>query len=185
MKKPYIILVKYNLRGKFMKKAILLICAMLTVPAAYAYIQEFTSSDIKTLQGTGYSQEALEIVDTARMLRQATDKDYVPYYSRKIYSDNPKLKIYQIVKRYFDPAQDEHVFGVREIHYNNGWFDLSPSYNEKVTPNDRYKRLTDEEIERLETAGKIIPGSGGVEEGPYRPTDQGVRKDSPNPDENL
>lgn len=146
-----------------MKKAILLLALLIMAPKAFAYVEEYTTSDIKTLTGAGYSQETLEVVDTARMLKQGTERDYVPFYKRNYYSSNPVLKWYQVAKRYIDPAQNEHVFGVREIRYQNGWFDFSPSYSELVTPNDRYQRLYDKDIERLETAGKIVKGSNGIE----------------------
>lgn len=149
-----------------MKKAALLLAVLLITSASYAYIEEFTTSDNKTLQGTGYSQESLKIIDTARMLKQGQERDYVPYYSRELYSKNPVRKWYQLAKRWFDPAQDEHVFGVREINYDNHFFNTQPNYNELQSPNDRYNRLMDKDIKRLETAGKVIKGSNGVEQKP-------------------
>ncbi|MCD8023970.1 MAG: hypothetical protein LUE64_00355 [Candidatus Gastranaerophilales bacterium] len=147
-----------------MKKAVLLIAALFIMQAGFAYVEEFTTSDIKTLQGKGYSQDILKIVDTSRMLSQEGDKDYVPFYSRKIYSDKPLIKWYQVAKRYFDPAQDENVFGVRELNYNNSYFEFSPSYSSRLSPNDKYMRLIESDKRRLETSGKTVPGSGGREQ---------------------
>lgn len=146
-----------------MKKAALILALLMITPASFAYIEEFTTSDNKTLQGTGYSQSTLEIIDTARMIKQGVERDYVPYYSRQYYSKTPVRKWYQVAKRYFDPAASEEVFGVRELHYQNTWFSFSPSYYEKETPNDRYQRLYDRDIKRLEVAGKTVKGSKGIE----------------------
>ena len=148
-----------------MKKAILLIAALLFVAqASHAYYQEFTTSDIQTLQGTGYSAETMKIVETARILRQGVEKDYVPFYSTKFYSDNPVLKYYQMARRYWDPGVNSPDFGFKEISFQNGWFDFSPSYNSKINPNDRFQRLFEDDIKRLDYTGKTIVGSGGKEE---------------------
>ena len=146
-----------------MKKAALIVALLLTMGASFAYIEEYTTSDTKTLQGTGYTAETMKIIDTARTLKQGVVKDYVPYYTTQFYSDKPPLKWYQMVKRYFDPLQDEGVFGIREITYTNGWFEMSPSYDSKITPNNKYLRLYDKDIKRLDKAGKIVPGSNGIE----------------------
>lgn len=146
-----------------MKKTALLLTLLFVCPMSFAYIEEYTTSDNASLQGIGYSQEALKIIDTARMRTQGVEKDYVPFYSRQFYSKNPLVKWYQVAKRYFDPSQDEEIFGMREIYYNNTWFEVSPSYFEGSTPNDKYNRLHEKDIKRLEVAGKTIKGSGGVE----------------------
>lgn len=148
-----------------MKKVMLLLTAFLLVAqASYAYYEEYTSSDIASLQEKGYSQELLKIVDTARYLKQGAEKDYVPFYSRKFYSDNPILKYYQMARRYWDPASDSSDFGFKEINFQNGWFDASPSYSRFVNPNDRFQRLFDDDIKRLEYTGRIVKGSNGSED---------------------
>ncbi len=149
-----------------MKKAALLLALLFTAQASFAYIEEYTTSDIKTLNGTGYSQETMKVVETARILKQGYEKDYVPFYPTEIYSDNPIVKWYQVAKRYFDPAQDNQIMGVREIKYDNDWFPGNPNVLEKKSPNNKYQRLFDKDIQRLETAGKIVPGSNGVEKAP-------------------
>ena len=98
------------------------------------------------------------------MKSQGAEKDYVPFYSRKFYSDNPVRKWYQVAKRFLDPGADEHVFGLREITYENGVFDMSPSYSSKVSPNDKYNRLFEDDLRRLDSAGKTIKGSNGIEQ---------------------
>ena len=146
-----------------MKKVALIVSLLMISQASFAYIQEYTTSDVKTLQGTGLSQETIRMVETARVLKQGVEKDYVPFYERTYYSNNPIRKWYQVVKRFWDPATDNHTFGVGEITFENGMFDLSPSYSSRMAPNDKYNRLFDEDIKRLETSGKTIKGSGGVE----------------------
>lgn len=146
-----------------MKKIALLLAMLAVTQASFAYLEEYTTSDNKTLQGTGYSQDTLKIIDAARVFNQGAEKDYVPFYGREYYSKNPIRKWYQVAKRYFDPASDERVFGVREIHYENGMFDLSPSYSARFSPNDRYNRLFKKDLDRLDSAGKVIKGSGGYE----------------------
>ena len=146
-----------------MKKTALLLALMFVCPMSIAYVEEFTSSDNASLQGKGYSQAALQLVATARMKTQGAEKDYVPFYSRQFYSKNPLVKWYQVAKRYLDPAQDEEVFGMREIYYSNTWFELSPNYLEWKTPNDKYNRLKERDLKRLEVAGKTVKGSGGIE----------------------
>ena len=148
-----------------MKKAILLLAVFfLVAQASFAYYEEYKSSDIESLQQKGYSQELLKIIDTSRYLKQGVEKDYVPFYSRKFYSDNPVLKYYQMARRYWDPGVNSPDFGFKEISFQNGWFDFSPSYNSKINPNDRVQRLMDDDINRLEYTGKIVNGSNGDEE---------------------
>ena len=147
-----------------MKKIALLICILMVSQASFAYFQEYTTSDVKSLQGQGYSQETIKIIETARIKSQGDVKDYVPFYQTKFYSDKPIRKWYQVAKRFLDPGTDEHVFGVREITYENGMFDMSPSYSSRMAPNNRYVRLFDDDIKRLDTAGKTIKGSNGIEQ---------------------
>ena len=99
-----------------MKKTALLLALMFVCPMSFAYVEEFTSSDNASLQGKGYSQAALQLVDTARMKTQGAEKDYVPFYSRQFYSKNPLVNWYQVATHYLDPAQDEVVFGMK-AHY--------------------------------------------------------------------
>ncbi len=148
-----------------MKKAILLLAAFFIVAqASFAYYEEYKTSDIVNLQGKGYSQDLLRIIDTSRYLKQGVEKDYVPYYPREFYSENPILKYYQMAQRYWDPGVDSPDFGFKEISFQNRWFDFSPSYNSKINPNDRYQRLFDKDIKRLEYTGKIVKDSNGDEE---------------------
>ena len=153
-----------KLKGKFMKKTALLIAALLFAQASFAYYMEYETSDIKTLQGTGYSQEIMKIVETSRMLKQGVEKDYVPFFSPEFYSSNPIIKYYQMARRYWDPGSNSTDFGFKEINFANAFFDFSPSYNSKISPNNRFQRLFDNDIERLEYTGKIVKDSQGDEE---------------------
>ena len=148
-----------------MKKAILLLAVFfLVAQASHAYYEEFKTSDVINLQEKGYSQEIIRIVDTARYLKQGVEKDYVPYFPREFYSKNPVLKYYQMARRYWDPGVNSPDFGFKEISFQNGWFDFSPSYNRFVNPNDRFQRLFDDDLKRLEYTGRIVKGSNGDEE---------------------
>lgn len=69
-----------------------------------------------------------------------------------------------MARRYWDPGVNSPDFGFKEISFQNGWFDFSPSYNSKINPNDRFQRLMDDDIKRLEYTGKIVNGSNGDEE---------------------
>lgn len=151
------------LKGKVMKKIALLLVVLLMAQASFAYIEEYTTSDIKTLQGTGYSQDTLKMVETARMLKQGVEKDYVPFYDRRMYSGNPVRKWYQTAKRFWDPAADDQMFGVREINFEEQVMEFLPSYTSRMTPNDKYNRYFDYDRRRLENAGKRVKGSNGVE----------------------
>ena len=146
-----------------MKKFALLLTTLFVSQAAFAYIQEYTTSDIKTLQGTGYSQSTLKVVDTERTLKQGYNKDYVPYYDRRAYSSNPIVKWYQMAKRLVDPGTDDNFFGVHEIQMENTIHELYPTYASWETPNDKYNRFMSDDVMRLDTAGKTIKGSNGVE----------------------
>ncbi len=146
-----------------MKKAVLLMAALFISQAAFAYYEEYATSDIQTLQGTGYSQEILKIVETSRILKQGAEKDYVPFYGTEFYSKNPIVKYYQMARRYWDPGSDSGDFGFKEINYANSWFDSSPSYNSQINPNNRYQRLFENDIKRLEYTGKTVKGSSGDE----------------------
>lgn len=148
-----------------MKKIALIICLLLVSQASFAYFKEYESSDIKTLERQGYSQDMMRIVETSRVKGQGEERDYVPFYSTKYYSDNPIRKWYQVAKRFVDPGTDNHTFGVGEITFENGMFDatVSPTYSSRMAPNNKYTRLFDDDIRRLETSGKTIKGSRGIE----------------------
>lgn len=151
-----------------MKKAALLIALLFISQATFAYMREYQTSDIKTLQGTGYSQDLMRMVETSRMINQGEEKDYVPFYDRHLYSTNPFRKWYQTAKRYWDPAADDGMFGIREITYQNEAMILLPSHAARYTPNDKYNRYFNTDLERLEHTGKIIKGSRGIEANPPR-----------------
>lgn len=146
-----------------MKKVALLLILLLTTQAGHAYLEEYTTSDVKTLQGTGYSQETLKMIETGRMLKQGVEKDYVPFYDRRMYSGNPIRKWYQSAKRFLDPAADDQMFGIREITYENKFYELLPSYASRRSPNDKYVRYFDYDLQRLENTGKTVKGSNGYE----------------------
>ena len=148
-----------------MKKTVLLLAAVfLFVQASFAYYKEYETSDIKTLQGTGYSQEIMRLVETTRILKQGVERDYVPFFSSEFYSSNPIIKYYQMARRYWDPGSNSPDFGFKEINFANAFFDFSPSYNSKISPNSKYQRLFDDDIERLEYTGKVVKNSQGDEE---------------------
>lgn len=149
-----------------MKKVAFLLAILLIGQTCFAYVQEYASSDIKTLQGSGYSQDTLKMVETARMLKQGVEKDYVPFYDRHLYSRNPVRKWYQSVKRYFDPATDDNTFGVREITFENKLMDMAPGYFFLYSPNDRYNRYLERDLLRLENTGKRVKNSNGIEINP-------------------
>lgn len=147
-----------------MKKFALLLAAFLIAQTAQAYVTEYKTSDIKSFLGSGYSQDTLKALDTIRYINQGDIKDYVPFYPTEFYSKNPARKWYQAVKRYVDPLQDKHTFGVSEIIWDNQAYELSPSFYEPNTPNNKYIRYHERDLKRLEQAGTVVKGSGGVEE---------------------
>ncbi len=149
-----------------MKKFALTLFMILAFQAStHAYIEEYSTSDVSTLHRAGYSMNILKTIETSRMLSQGSSSDYVPFFSRKIYSDNPLKKFYQVAHRYFDPNADTGTFGAREIYFENSFFDqtLSPTYNSYRTPNDKYERYYASDLQRMEHAGKLVPGSNGFE----------------------
>lgn len=111
-----------------MKKTVAILSILALSQCAFAYIKEGTTSDIDKLQNRGFSQTTLKIMDAERA-RQARDGEhYVKYYESDYYK---KSSLYQKIKVYLDPAQDDGLFGEHENSFSNRFFVDQPSKEDK------------------------------------------------------
>ncbi len=112
-----------------MKKLVAILALVSVAQGAFAYIKEGTTSDIKSLQGSGYSQACLQIVDSEIARQQREGEQYVQYYNNEFYNQAGKSGIgkwYYKTKLYFDPIQDDGLFGNHENAFTNTWFPDQP-----------------------------------------------------------
>ena len=87
---------------------------------SFAYIGDETTADLDVLERQGYSQSTLELVDLTNSLHADEGK----HYQRQFVKKTPSTALgrgYQRVKVYFDPMQDDGVFGEHKIEYANTW----------------------------------------------------------------
>lgn len=111
-----------------MKKTVAILSILALSQCAFAYIKEGTTSDVDKLQNKGFSQTTLKIIDGERA-RQARDGEhYVRYYEHDYYK---KSSLYQKIKVYLDPIQDDGLFGERENSFSNRFFVEHPTKEEK------------------------------------------------------
>ena len=81
---------------------------------SFAAIEENSTADIDVLRSQGFSESALQIVDTVKFRNQGIGK-YKKRFARK------KESPYSTVKVYVDPIQDDGNFGEHQINFTNTW----------------------------------------------------------------
>ncbi len=110
-----------------MKKTVAILSILALSQCAFAYMKEGTTSDVDKMQGKGYSQATLKIIDGERVRQQNAGTQYVRYYDNEFYTkDSP----YRRIKLLFDPIQDDGLFGNHENSFTNTIFPDQPSKNE-------------------------------------------------------
>ena len=110
-----------------MKKTVAILSILALSQCAFAYIREGETSHVGKLQGKGYSQSALKIIDSEKVRQQRDGTRYVRYYDNEFYTkDSP----YRRIKLYFDPIQDDGLFGERENSFTNTVFPDQPANDE-------------------------------------------------------
>lgn len=123
-----------------MRKILVLFGALTFVSlSAGAFLDEDKTANIDTLKIQGFSNSTLQIVDWARYRNQDANLKYVKYYKEK---NNGKLgRIYQAIKIYTDPIQDDGKFGDHHIEFSNTWRGDEPSYASELVPSYQVDNL--------------------------------------------
>jgi len=120
-----------------MKKFAITLCilgGLSLTSGAFAYIQSEDMSTVPQIKAEGFSTEMSKVTDLVRYNHSKATAD--TYYDLDPYADcegSDKLKWYTYVKRWFDPIQDDEMFGRHDINFSNkwGWIDGEPPYTSK------------------------------------------------------
>ena len=112
-----------------MKKFAITFCilgALGVASAAFASIESENMASVPFLRSDGHSEEMGKIADYVRY--KHSNETYIPYYNQDPYAnaDTHGLKWYTAIKRWFDPAQDDQLFGRHEIKFTNAWSENTP-----------------------------------------------------------
>ena len=108
-----------------MKKLAITFCILGVLGAAsgaFAYIQAEDMATVPSIKSEGYSKGMTKITDVVRYNHSKGTAD--TYYSTDPYAGangSDKLKWYSFIKRWFDPSQDDEMFGRHEINFSNEW----------------------------------------------------------------
>ena len=122
-----------------MKKILLSLGVIaLAAGSSFAYIIEGTTSDISTLDKQGFSRSTLEAVDWVSYRNGGADDKYVRRFVRK---RNFFGRIYQGIKVYTDPVQDDGRFGDHHIEFSNTWFGNDVFYSSDLRKNKQLENL--------------------------------------------
>lgn len=120
------------LKGSLMKKLLVLLGAViLSSGISFAAIGENETTDIDYLRSLGYSESALQIVDTAKY---HGSHGKPRYYQRNVNNGKKLGKAYTVVKYWFDPAQDDGLFGEHQINFSNSWTWEKNKYSSRYKP---------------------------------------------------
>ncbi len=108
-----------------MKKFAITLCILGSLgltSGAFAYIQAEDISTVPSIQAEGFSKEMSKVTDVVRYNHSKGTVD--TYYNLDPYTDcngSDKLKWYSFIKRWFDPNQDDEMFGRHNINFSNEW----------------------------------------------------------------
>jgi len=108
-----------------MKKFAITLCilgALGVTTGAFAYIQSEDMATVPQIQAEGFSKQMGKVTDVVRYNHSKGTAD--TYYNLDPYADcdgSDKLKWYSFAKRWFDPAQDDEMFGRHDINFSNKW----------------------------------------------------------------
>ena len=109
-----------------MKKFAITLCFFMITQGAHAYIKEGNTANVRYLQGSGFSQSTLRIMDEQQERVRSVYEQYTPYYENEYYGVKHPGWWYQRFKAWFDPMQDDKLFGAHEINFSNKFFQSHP-----------------------------------------------------------
>lgn len=112
-----------------MKKFAITFCilgALGVASGAFASIESENMATVPFLRADGHTEEMSKIADFVRY--KHSNETAIPYYNQDPYAgaDTHGLKWYTAIKRWFDPAQDDQLFGRHEIKFTNAWSENTP-----------------------------------------------------------
>ena len=121
-----------------MKKLAITLCvlgAFGIASGAFAAIQSEDISTVPHLKSEGFSTGMTQVTDTVRYLH--SNKTIEPYYKKDPLANatDEKSKWYTVVKRWFDPAQDDELFGRHDITFTNSWFEMDSPFQAQKDEN--------------------------------------------------
>lgn len=118
----------FSYRGSLMKKILIMSgLFLISTASCFAYLNESTSSDVETLRAQGFSENMLRVIDLANEKNKGINGNYVRHFQPK--NQSKKLGAYSKVKIYFDPTQDDGLFGEHQINFSNSWMGDENSYS--------------------------------------------------------
>ena len=121
-----------------MKKLAISLCFILAVTGtSMAFYEGEEMHEIDTLRAQGYSESTIQIVDTTTRYNKGKNAQNSRIYTRKR-GKNPLGRSYTAIKNYFDPLQDDALFGEHQINFTNTWNGDLPWYAQKY--NTDYKK---------------------------------------------
>lgn len=124
-----------------MKKLLVLLgVAVLSSGVSFASIDETKTSDIDILRNQGYSESMLNVVDVAKSFN-SYNKGKSRYYRNAMDRGNFFGKKYSYLKTYFDPVQDDGLFGEHQINFSNSWDWGRNRYSSRYTSVSGYENL--------------------------------------------
>ena len=110
-----------------MKKLALTLCiAIAATSASYAYYLENDTHEIDTLRAQGFSESTIQAVDISTRHNKGKNHRNKYRYTKK--DSNPIGNAYTKIREYFDPVQDDGLFGEHQIIFSNTWGDATPEY---------------------------------------------------------
>ncbi len=108
-----------------MKKFAITLCILGSLgltSGAFASFQAEDMATVPSIQSEGFSKEMSKVTDVVRYNHSKGTVD--TYYNHDPYADcngSDKLKWYSFIKRWFDPNQDDEMFGRHNINFSNEW----------------------------------------------------------------
>jgi len=90
--------------------------------ASFAAIEENSTANIEILRSQGFSESALQVIDTVKFHNQEPGK-YKKHFARK--KEGP----YSTLKLYVDPIQDDGEFGEHQVNFTNTWKGNETNYS--------------------------------------------------------
>ena len=114
-----------------MKRLVLLFgLIIMATSSSQAYVYENETSDVNVLEKQGFSQGTLEIIDKVNETNKGIYSKYKRAYTKKEHKNIGK--VYDEIKVYFDPMQDDGKFGEHPINYSNTWQGDNTHYSNEL-----------------------------------------------------
>ena len=104
-----------------------------------AFLYENETTDVEVLRAQGYSEATLQAADWANYRNGGVNTKYVRHYQPK--KSNFLGRAYQKVKVYFDPIQDDGLYGDRSIEFSNTWRGLDNKYSSDMQKTNTVENL--------------------------------------------